>query len=212
MKHLTVTASLSAVVSITGIVVMAGWVFDIPVLKSILPHWVTMKFSTALCFFLSGMILWLLSSLLKKQSDVVQVLLPAPSFVILMVMGLLLASSFLGIRSGIEDLFVKESVGAVMTTTPGRPSAGTMVCFVLIGFSGLGSVFRLHTQVPWIFKGVGTVITVLACLALLGYAFSWPVLYYSVEGWSTAMAFHTALLFLMLGIGFRRLAFLEAGV
>ncbi|MFQ5586088.1 MAG: hypothetical protein ACE5GF_04615 [Thermodesulfobacteriota bacterium] len=44
---------LGIIVTLTGLMVMVGWIIDIPILKSILPHWVTMKFSTALSFMAS---------------------------------------------------------------------------------------------------------------------------------------------------------------
>jgi len=35
----------------------------------------------------------------------------------------------------------------------------------------------------------------------LGYIINAPILYYTISGWSTAMALHTAILFVLLGIG-----------
>ena len=56
-----VARALAVAVSITGSVVMVGWILDIDALKSILPTWVTMKFSTALSFTLSGITLYFMS-------------------------------------------------------------------------------------------------------------------------------------------------------
>ncbi len=61
-KKSRIAEVLGVVVLLLGLVVMLGWIFDISVLKSILPVWVTMKFSTALCFFLSGFTLYFIAS------------------------------------------------------------------------------------------------------------------------------------------------------
>jgi len=39
---------------VCGLLVLVGWVFDLTVLKSILPIWVSMKANTAFCFVLLG--------------------------------------------------------------------------------------------------------------------------------------------------------------
>ncbi len=187
-------------VFLAGMAVMAGWFFDIPILKSIHPAWVTMKFSTALSFCLSGAILLSLGRSLDRESSMAHICLPAATLSLLLLMATLLFSSLLGVTTGIEDLFVKESEGAVQTTVPGRPSVGTMMNFILMALSGLLSMFRPQNlkmglrKIGWAVSGIGG-------LAVLGYLFNQPILYYTMGGWSTAMALHTALLFVMLGIG-----------
>jgi len=41
---------LSLIVMVAGVLVLIGWIFDISVLKSISPAWVTMKLTTAIAF------------------------------------------------------------------------------------------------------------------------------------------------------------------
>ncbi|MEW5856255.1 MAG: chemotaxis protein, partial [Cyanobacteriota bacterium] len=42
-----------------GCAVLVGWMFNIPILKTVLPGLVTMKANAAVCFILSGTSLWL---------------------------------------------------------------------------------------------------------------------------------------------------------
>ena len=42
-----------------GSIVILGWMFNIPLFKSILPGLVTMKANTALCFIFAGGALWM---------------------------------------------------------------------------------------------------------------------------------------------------------
>lgn len=192
---------LSFIVIIGGLIVMIGWFLDVEVLKSILPVWVTMKFSTALSFFLSGITLYFVNNSLGKSADLAQIALSITILMILLLMATLLVSTFLNVRTGVEDLFVREAKEAVKTTTPGSPSVGTMINFISVAFAGiltLLDVKRLGQKIVII----GLIILIIGSIAVLGYVLSLPFLYYSVEGFSTAMALHTAFLFIITGAGF----------
>jgi hypothetical protein len=159
-----------------------------------------MKFSTALSFFLSGITLYCINNTLGKRADLVQIVLSVTILMILLLMATLLVSTFLNIRTGVEDLFVREAKEAVKTTTPGRPSVGTMINFISVAFAGILSfldIKRLGQKIV----GIGLIILIIGSIAVLGYVLSLPFLYYSVEGFSTAMALHTAILFIITGIG-----------
>lgn len=192
---------LSFIVIIGGLIVMIGWFLDVEVLKSILPVWVTMKFSTALSFFLSGITLYFVNNSLGKSADLAQIALSITILMILLLMATLLVSTFLNVRMGVEDLFVREAKEAVKTTTPGSPSVGTMINFISVAFAGILTLLdmkRLGQKIVII----GLIILIIGSIAVLGYVLSLPFLYYSVEGFSTAMALHTAFLFIITGAGF----------
>ena len=196
-----ISQAQALIVIFVGIMVVIGWIFDIPLLTSILPHWVTMKFTTAVCFVASGTILYFVAESEKGKTEISQLVLPIASLIIFLLMLSLLASVLLGIRTGIEDLFVKEAAGAVKTTTPGRPSVGTMVDFVLIGVAGMLTAFNAQ-KLQQRLGLVGGIVGIVGGLAIVGYIVDAPVLYYTVTDVSTAMAFHTAILFTLLGVGF----------
>jgi hypothetical protein len=200
MNKNNIVKSLALIVMVSGVFVMFGWFLDIDIIKSILEIWVTMKFTTALSFVMSGIILYAIVSFVENKRDIALLTLPISTLVIFLLMVTLLLSSFFGIRTGIEDLFVKESAEAIKTTIPGRPSVGTMVNFIFMALSGIivmVGVTNYRTYLSYI----GWVIFAVGSVALGGYFVDAPILYYTLEGLSTAMAVHTAILFVILGLG-----------
>jgi len=185
-------AALGVAVAGTGIAVMAGWIFDIAELKSILPMWVTMKFSTALTFLLSGITLFFLALIMRGKNALAQIVLPITTLSIMLLMATLLAATLLGIHSGIEDMFIEEAEDAVKSVAPGRPSVGTMISFILIGISGILPMFMEEKLDRWLFS-IGCLVGVSGGLAIVGYILDLPLFYYTFEGFSTAMALHTAI-------------------
>lgn len=201
MKRTKLAISLSIIVIIGGASVMIGWIMDIEILKSILPIWVTMKFTTALSFFLSGFILYFISSSIENRSDIAQVGLSITTLMLLLLMATLLISVILNIHTGVEYLFVRETKYAVNSTAPGVPSVGTMINFIIIAVVGILTLLDLKSLYRKMhFFGLTILLT--SSLAILGYILSLPLFYYSIDDLSTAMALHTAILFVITGIGF----------
>jgi succinate dehydrogenase hydrophobic anchor subunit len=196
-----ITKNIALIVILASIAVMVGWFFDIPTLKSILPHWVTMKFTTALSFFFAGVILYFVANSENMVNEWAQIHLSISSLVILLFMTTLLLSSFLNIRTGVEDLFISETKEAILTTIPGRPSVGAMVNFILIAFIAILTIFNIK-RIKLLELILGSTILFLGLISVLGYVINQPAMYYSLEGISTAMAIHTSILFMIIGIGF----------
>jgi hypothetical protein len=194
----TFAKSIASIVILVGVIVMMGWFFDIQSLKSLLPQWVTMKFTTALCFVFSGAMLFTMSMDISARQESWKFVPAILSFLIILIMASFLVSVLFGIKTGIEDLIVKESPNAVKTTVGGRPSVVTMIVFILIAFNGIWYL----NGVQKIVRGTGLTIALIGATAIVGYIVNNPVLYFNIAGISTAMAFHTAILFVLLGIGF----------
>ena len=116
-------------------------------------------------------------------------------------MGTLFFSAIFQIRTGAEDLFIKEAAGAAKTVTPGRPSLPTMFNFILIAAAGILTTLnpgnlRLKLRI------IGVIVGLIGAMAVVGYCLNAPHLYYYIEGVNSAIALHTAVLFMLLGIGF----------
>ena len=201
MKSQRLAKILSLIVMAAGMAVMAGWIFDIGILKSILPMWITMKFSTAFCFLLSGVEAYFIAKSQQRESAAAQVILPIVSLAILLLMASFLASSFLGVRLGIEDLFIKEAHQEITSKDwfPGRPSVATMVAFIMIAMAGILTMLNVtNLKLKSLF--LGRIITILGGLAVIGYLINAPFLQYDIKGWSNPMAAHTAILFILIGL------------
>jgi len=198
-KKRKIAKALSLIVSIAGITVITGWIFNISILKSISPHWVSMKFDTAVAFVLSGISLYFIARAVEGEFDKALVVLSITSLIIMLLMGILFFSTLLGVRTGAEELFIKDT-SITKTVTPGQPSIPTMFNFVLIATAGIFTMFnseKLQLQL----RIIGLAVGIIGALAVFGYIINAPLLYYFLEGINSAMACHTAVLFVLLGTG-----------
>lgn len=190
---------LAIIVIAGGILVTIGWLFNIDVLKSVSPAWVTMKFSTAISFICSGITLYFISRVREGRLGTAQIAMPATGLLIFLFVTTVLISYLSGFQYGMEELFIKER-SPILTISPGIPSIPTMVNFILIVLAGIFSLSdfaKLKKLVFWI----GLILAVVGGLSIIGYVVNVSLLYYYVEGWSTAMALHTGILFAMIGVG-----------
>tara|TARA_R110002167_G_scaffold205954_3_gene409942 strand:- start:2019 stop:3608 length:1590 start_codon:yes stop_codon:yes gene_type:complete len=196
MIHVSNTRALNWIgigTIIIGIVVALGWVFDIQLLKTILPGYVSMKLNTALGFILSGTIVLVF---LQKKLRTIGILLSG----ILTVLGLAsLSQDIFAFDLGIDQLFITDT-NALNTgvSAPGRPSPTTALCFALFGMVFLairssdmrikrGLQYALHT------------ITLIAFVAIVGYLFNVPPS--DKLSFFTSMAIHTSVSLFVLSIG-----------
>ena len=187
-------------VAISGVIVMVGWVFDIRTIKSISPDWISMKFDTAIAFVASGITLYFIARAKEGAFDQAQVALSVTSLIIMLIMGILFFSILFGVHTGAENLFIKETQVAAKTVIPGRPSVPTMVNFILIALSGISVILNLK-KLQLKLKIIGLAVGIIGAVAVIGYTINVPSLYYFIEGVNSAMAMHTAVLFVLIGIG-----------
>ncbi len=200
MDKRTAAKVIALAISMAGIAVMLGWLFNIPLLKSLSPAWVSMKFSTAFAFVLSGITLYFLARAREGEFEKAQVVLFITSLILLLLMGTMLFSALFRMHTGIEDLFIKDAAGAVKTVVPGRPSMPTMLNFILMAVAGiltLVNIKRLRTAL----RTIGLVVGSIGAVAIAGYIIGAPVLFYYIEGINSAIALTTAGLFVLLGMG-----------
>lgn len=184
-------ASLFAV--FIGLIVLAGWAFDIASFKSVFPNLATMKANTAFAFLLSGTSLWLLQTTSKTQQIIARILA-----VVVAIIGLLTLSAYLfGLNFNIDQIIFKDS-GTVGVPFPGRMSPATAFNFAIIGFS-LCFLMKENSRVNRKAQWVAAIAVLISLLALIGYAYGIQSLYRIPP--FTSMALHTAFAFYILFIG-----------
>jgi len=205
----SISAAASMIVLAAGATVLIGWMFNVTLLKSILPGLVTMKANTAAAFALIGVSLWLLQTRSlpaglpqgergrggKWTRHIAHV---CALFVALV--GMFTLIQYLsGWDIGIDQLLFKEAPGAVQTTFPGRMAPNTALNFLITGLALLlldAETRRGHPPAQYLILIEGA----LALLALVGYVYGVSALYGGIASF-TAMAVHTAVVFLVVCVG-----------
>jgi PAS domain S-box-containing protein len=178
-------------VALIGCVALAGWIFDVSVMKSGVPGLVEMKANTAACFVLVAAAGWLLREPQRGWPRIARVLL--------VVVGLVASASLceyvLGRDLGIDQLLFHEPAGAVKTSHPGRMAPSTAVAFLLVTSALALLDVRVRSR-GWVSAALALGAAALAFIALVGYLSGVTSLYAVSE--LTQMAVPTAIAFILL--------------
>ena len=173
-------------VLLVGALVMAGWLADIEIFKTIAPGLPSMKFNTALAFALAGAAL-----LLRKSPRVAQALALA-----VLLLGMVTLSQYMfGWELGIDQWLVRE-MATPQPLHPGRMSPTSAFNFVLLGAAMALLARARHYRVA---QSLTLVAGVLALLAIIGYLYGVES-FYRVSAYSS-VALHAAVAFIVLCLG-----------
>lgn len=175
-----------------SLIVLFGWVFDIALLKTMIPDYVSMKLNTALCFLFTATILILfLKNKRYKLTIFLSLTLTIFSFASL-------SQDIFGFNLGMDQLLIIDFDAIDKgETSPGRPSPTTSLCFFLFGLVFIAfhmANFRAQKMGQYALH----LITLIAFIAFLGYLFNVPSLY--KLSFFTSMAIHTSATFLVLSV------------
>jgi len=189
-----------AIAIAVGIAVLVGWVFDVQALKSILPQFVAMKANTALGFVFAGLALNLSINAQAPRGGRIPQVAQAVANILAMTMAVIglvtLLEYVLGQDFGIDQWLIREPVGAVATSHPGRMAPPTALNFFLLGIGMLGiDLDKGRRLANWLFGAV----VLVSLLALYGYVYG-ATPFYAISR-TTGMALHTAIVFLLLAVG-----------
>src|SRR5579863_5295513 len=122
---------ISLITIAASLVVMVGWIFNIPVLKSILPGFNNMKFNSAFCFVLIGGALLLTQYKTGKYNNL--------SFIALSLLcalfGLVsLTQNLFHFNTGLDQLFISDNTTLLPNYHfPGRMAINSAVNTLLMG-------------------------------------------------------------------------------
>lgn len=181
---------------VVGSIVLVGWMFEIPLLKSLHPSMVSMKANAALAFMLAGTCMLLLHS--SAQSMKLRRVSQALALFVILI-GLLTSIEYtFGWNAGIDQLLFKDLPGAAGALHGGRMPFSAAVSFVCVGIAFF--VLEARSRRGIVFSQIlATIVGVLGLIGLLGYIPNLPeFLGYAVH---TRMAAHGAMTFILLSIG-----------
>ncbi|MDZ8033305.1 PAS domain S-box protein [Nostoc sp. DedSLP04] len=208
----------SAIAVFVGSLVLVGWCLGIEVLKRGFPGSpATMKVNTALCFVLSGVSLWLFfkdeqgsrgERRIQNYPHSSTAPLPVLTFLISQVCAiavttiaaLTLCQYIFGWNLGIDELVFRDSRTSLATLHPGRMGVNTALNFILVSVALQILIHPKSHRSYWYAQIITLIATLISFQALMGYAYQVKVLY-GLAPYTTSMALHTALLFLLLSIG-----------
>jgi hypothetical protein len=180
-------------------VVIAGWISGIDSLVSIRPNWPAMKFISAICFIFSGVILLSIDRYIHNEDELSSYIASLAALVIFLFMAIITASKMFNISIGIEELFIKEKLGAVKSVVSGQPSFLSAINFLAIAMSGFMLLVK-PSKCLQIFSVAGSFVVLLATVAITGYVIGVPVMYSYIPNWSNGMSVWSAFLFVLLGV------------
>ncbi len=192
------SAALSVLIFISACLVLAGWVWDVPALKSVLPGFVSMKANTALGFMLLGLSLWLLQA---KRSDRVlnRRIARGCSLAVFLIGTLTVIEYTTRLDFGIDQCIVRSAGDVLMAAFPGRMAINSAANFIFAGSAFFLMTWRnprYSTAAQFLLIPLGA----LSLLSLTGYLYGAQP-FFLVGRYSTAEALHTVVLFLAVFLG-----------
>ncbi len=188
-------AAASASVICAGVLVLAGWFFDIELLKRVLPGFVAMNPATAFSFIVAGLALAM--SVRQSQTEAGRRLAITLSAIVLLI-GL---AKLIGIAANwhpnVDEWLFASKLATAEREMPNRMAPNTAFNFVLVGLSLLTLDVSTRRFSPSQTLAILTGFS--ALLPITGYAYGVQ----SFRGFASfiPMALHMAITFLILAAG-----------
>lgn len=179
-------------VSFLGVAVIIGWIFNIPVLATIIPKYASMKMNTAVLFIITAFEVYRLS--LNKWSFLNKIFC-----LLLFLAGLVTFLSYFSEGFlNIDEILIKDYLyQPSVDSSPGKMAKGTAISFMLFGFA----LYMIRSKSFFnrkIAQYLLHLVTLISFLAIIGYILGVPQFYkLSSIG---SMAIHTAIAFLLISI------------
>ncbi len=192
LNRFALTGALT--VTLIGLIVLLGWIFQIEMFRTVLPGLAYMKFNTACGFIISGVAIWVLAPTpLTRGRRVIGSGLAC----LALVLGAATLFEYLArVDLGIDQLLQADTLATSSTLHPGRMSPAAALNFILIGLSLL---LRDGPPLARTLSGIITALLILSgSIATAGYIFDLKGLY-SIGAYSV-MALHTSFSFLLCGL------------
>ncbi|MBF0553280.1 MAG: PAS domain S-box protein [Nitrospirae bacterium] len=192
----SVSGITSVFIFAIGVIVFAGWLFNVETLRILYFSPVEMKANAAIAFVLTGLSLWFVQT--QRVSSRTRFMSRACASVIALIGLLTLFEYLFNLNIGIDQALFMDIPDAAITSNAGRMAPFTAVEFVLIGIA----LFLIDVEVRWRLKPsqfIAIVMGLIALVSIMGYVYGIASIY--TPSLYNAMALHTALAFLMASIG-----------
>ena len=189
------TRSASVLVACVGIVVLYGWIFDIPQLTRLLPGLAFMKINTACALLAASVALWLLHT--HEPGSAWAWVARSLAAALLALGSLTLCEHLFGLNLGIDQHIAPSLQPSAQTAHLGRVSPASSFILTFVGLA----LLTLKARRPNIAACTHWLVVpplLVSALAVLGYAYGATSLY-AVRPY-TSMAAHTAASFFILSL------------
>ena len=161
----------SAIVAVTGAIVIIGWIVDIRILKSLVPGYTTITFNSAVCILLAGISLRLLC---EETRTAAALHISKIASAIVMLLGTLTLIEYLGaLNFGIDQLFFIEH-DAPPGHFPGRMAAASALIFIIT--SGTLLLLGKDAKARWV-EGLTFLAFFNILVPAIGYVYGKDALY-----------------------------------
>lgn len=162
--------TLSAIVILVSILVLAGWQFDIVALKSVLPGLTAMNpGGTAVAFFLTGISIWALNPPLRRYSRVVGY---GCAFVVLLIALSRFIGYLWGWDGGPDQWLFRDKLNHELITLghQNRMAPNTALAFALSALSLL--FLDVRTGRIWPAQLLAVAVALISLLTVIGYGYN----------------------------------------
>jgi hypothetical protein len=183
-----------------SLIIIFGWIAGVDAIKNPFPNFPITSLFTAISITIGSV---LLCAYVKSNQPSLMELAEMAEWVCLILLIIIsipfLAANLFSINTGIQELFSPRIIQGLMVN-PSIPSSGSTISillFTIIAFLSTLNSRAKHVVITFSAAGVG----IIAVIALIGYALGQKSMYY-LTAHSAGMSIVTALLFLVLAIGF----------
>lgn len=179
-------------IAFLGVIFILGWAFDIAILKSPGPDFSTIKSNVGLAFIFIGISIWLEQT--NRVNRKYKRLAPILAY-ITAIIGILTITEYLfHINLGIDQILLKENLGAINTSSPNRMGIIAAVNLLIAGITLILMDKKVSRPYAQFLALLGGVIT---SIVLLGYTYNSPSLYYPAVNY-TGIALYASLTFIII--------------
>jgi signal transduction histidine kinase/PAS domain-containing protein len=181
---------------IAGLLVLAGWIYGIPFLKSLHPSYISMKANTALCFIFLGISALLLN--IGSKSPSLKFVARLLAFIVILISLVSLLEYLFVWNSGIDEFLFTDDQSNCNTIFPGRLAFNTCVCFLLLA-SAIVFIDTKPKSLIYPAQIFPMITVILGMLPVLGYTYGADDLL--TFAFLTNMALNTAIIIIILSFG-----------